>query len=288
MIDTKNAIIAATETVNRMKRLNTDAKRVALFLGRDDSHSIATAQKLKRLLIKNKLYVESDANFVIFVGGDGTLLRAVQENLNNLSNIAFIGVVTGTLGFFADYTGNELELLVRNILTDDFVYQENTLLEGKLTNSFGEKRVYALNEIRIENPFHTLVVNVNIDNSFLEEYHGSGLSICSSLGSTAYNRSLGGAIMSSSVNLLQLTEISTITNNRFSSLNSPLVLGDKQVVSISGVFSNCVIGHDHLSFSLPNENNKSLFTISLSDKKVLFAQRKHLSATDRLRRAFIN
>ena len=49
---------------------------------------------------------------MIFIGGDGTLLYAVQKYLDLLDDVNFVGIHTGTLGFFTDYTEEEYPVTI--------------------------------------------------------------------------------------------------------------------------------------------------------------------------------
>lgn len=60
---------------------------------------------------------------------------------------------------------------------------------------------------RIENVIQTLDLEVMIDDEFFENYRGTGMCVCTQAGSTAYNRSLKGAVIDEGLNLLQLHEI---------------------------------------------------------------------------------
>ena len=260
--------------------------KVFIYANGDGEVVEKTKEKLKKLLLSKRLYNETNPDLIVCVGGDGTILRAAQDYINTLSEVSFVGVSSGTLGYMADYTPTELKDLLNDILQDNFSYRRNNLVKGELSGK-SSQIIYGVNEIRIENPFHTLVMDVYIDDVFLEKYHGSGLNVCSSLGSSAYNRSLGGAIISEDVNLLQLTEIAAISNICFSSLESPIVLGQNQTITYRGSFDHCVIGFDHLSFSLGDVKTPVELRISLCSKEIIFARRKSLSGVDRLRKSFI-
>ena len=123
-------------------------------------------------------YVLDDENpdIVIFVGGDGTFLRAVQHYIDKLDSISFVGVNDGTLCFFFDYTSKDIAHLFRKIEKVEYVITPHRLLKGHLVFDDGvEDDVYAVNEIRIENPFHTLVSDINVNGELLENFRGNGL-----------------------------------------------------------------------------------------------------------------
>ena len=97
---------------------------------------------------------------VIFIGGDGTLLYAVQKYLDQLDHVNFVGIHTGTLGFFTDYTEDEYDVFINDIKTKEPKIFCSRLLQIN-TN---QAEYYALNEMRIENVKRTQVIDVLVDN----------------------------------------------------------------------------------------------------------------------------
>lgn len=218
-------------------------------------------------------------DIVIFVGGDGTFLRAVHEYINQLGYIKFIGINEGSLGFYPDYVMNELNEMLQDILNEDYHTYSFPLIKAVL----GEDTIYAVNEIRIENPFHTLISEVYIDDDYLETYRGNGLSIASSFGSTAYNKSLGGAVVIPDLATLQLSEIAPINNKVYNSLNSSLVCSYEHVLKLKGNFGGGVIGYDHLTI----KRNIEEISVELSDKIVHLIMKDTHSYIDKLRDSFL-
>lgn len=216
---------------------------------------------------------------VIYVGGDGTFLRAVHEYIDNIENIIFVGVNEGTVGYYPHFVIDEIDGVLAMLLSGDYDIDPHHLIVARL----GNEELYAVNELRIENPFHTLICNVLVNGVFLEEYRGNGLSICTSSGSGAYNRSLGGAIISPKLHTLQLTEIASINNYRYRSLNSSLVVSKQEEISVEGDFSEAVIGYDHLTTS--SDFNRISF--SLSDRVVNVVRKEGYQYIDKIRDTFI-
>lgn len=60
-------------------------------------------------------YDEETPEIVVSIGGDGTLLHAFHRYLHLLDQVAFVGIHTGHLGFYADWKPSELEKLVLSI-----------------------------------------------------------------------------------------------------------------------------------------------------------------------------
>ena len=205
---------------------------------------------------------EENPDIVIALGGDGTLLRAVHHYLNQLDCIKFIGINAGTRGYLMRFSKEDLDNILKNRLFDSEQY---SLIECLVKKEAEEETLFAVNEFRFENPFHTMIADVYINNSHLEKFRGNGLVISSSLGSSAYNKSLGGAVVDSSLEVLELTEIAAIENNVYRSLGSSLVLSKDKEISLDVDFKYVIVGYDHES--LPLVGVQSIL-VKLSDKKL--------------------
>lgn len=243
-------------------------------------------KKVKHLMGKYGHSIDdTDFDCVLYIGGDGTFLRAVQNNIHHLDKILFIGIHNGKLGFFYDYNLDEIEEIFKtlNNIEKENIY-EHRLLKAELTLVDGkEETLYAVNEIRIENPFRTLVSDVLIDGNKLETFSGNGLIVCSALGSTAYNRSLGGALVCPELDILQITEIAPILNRKYRSIGSSLILSGDKKVEFIGKLTNVVVGYDHLTANITNPLSVK---ISLSNKKVRILHRSSYVYENKLRECF--
>ena len=238
------------------------------------ARSDTKSQEYKQIL-KNKcqnaglVYDEQSPNVVIVIGGDGSVLYAISKYMNIIEDIVFVGVKTGTLGFFCDYQDNEFDLLINDILFDRLQICSYPLLQAKCD---GYKQIfYALNEIRVEDIVSTLHLDVIINDQLFEHYRGTGMCVSTQLGSSAYNRSLGGALIEEGLDLMQMTQIAGIHHCQYRSLQSPLILSKSSKVCLqSDQFASARMGLDVLSFSL--ENSKKI-EISYSNRYVQLVRR---------------
>lgn len=256
------------------------------ILHRDDELSLERVQSLKTLLeTHGHHYTQDNPELIITVGGDGTMLHAIHEYVDRLEEIKFVGIHTGTLGFFTDYTADEIEQFVID-LDKPYCLRSHPLIESRCYGGDGELRhqVFSLNESRVENIIQTQTMKVMINNEFLEEFRGNGLCVSGQLGSTAYNRSIGGAIIDESIQALQLTEISGIHHRYYRSLNSPLVLNRHSRITFeSESFEGAMLVYDHLNINLHKTKKIEVF---FSNKKVNFISFRQSSYYSRLRTLF--
>lgn len=243
-------------------------------------HEDLVKQLSNKLIDKSFINDENNPDIVFSIGGDGTFLRAVHKYIDKLDNLKFVGINKGSLGFLYDFAIDDFDNLLSDLVKGNYLVKELPLIKGEIN---GNKTIYALNEIRIENPFHTLTSDVFINEDKLETFRGNGLVVASSLGSSAYNKSLGGALIDNDLCALELTEIASINNNVYRSLGSSFVIEGKKSISFKGNLNECVVGFDCLT---TNDNLKEI-VISYSDKKVRVIYSKDHSYVKRIRKSFV-
>ena len=253
------------------------------ILNKKNNYSLSVKESLrKRLLDEGLQEDEENPDYVISVGGDGTLLRSLHKYENKLDTVIIVGIHTGKLGFLCDYLASDEDEIVSAIVSCKHIVDEVSLLCLKS----GEKMYYAMNEVRIESPYKTMKSEIYINDKLLEKYHGNGLNFSTSLGSSDYNHSLNGPLINPNMETIIMSEVAGINHNAYRSLKSPLVLGEKDVIKVSGNFFNCIIGYYNLFDTIVSSDNMELI-ISLSNKKVRLLNTKKRDYFDRLRSSFI-
>ena len=252
--------------------------RIGLFVKENKLSNEYVNGVIEKIKSHNHVFDNENPQYVLSLGGDGTFLQAVHKYLDILDQVIFICVNKGNLGYFSDFLDEDLDDVLSNL--DNYVVNRYRLLS---TSANGET-IYAVNEIRIENPFHTLKSEVFINNEYLESFRGNGLVVSTALGSTAYNKSLGGAIVDLSLEIMQMSEIAPINNCMFESLKSSLVLPDSAVIKFKGDFASVVIGYDYL---VKKDYKSNEIEFRLSDKKVALLNKKDHSNTKKLNKSFI-
>jgi len=135
-------------------------------------------------------------DLVLSVGGDGTFLETVLK-VKDLG-IPVAGVNTGRMGFLANIPGDEIDKSIDQLCRNDFEIVERSLLEiARPSKLFNGETGVALNEITIQKANLSMItIHVYVDEVFLNTYWADGLIISTATGSTAYNLSVGGPILS--------------------------------------------------------------------------------------------
>lgn len=232
-------------------------------------------------------YLENDEkpDTVFVIGGDGTFIYAVHYVTRKLgiglNDVKFYGIHTGTLGFYTDFRSDDYREFIDSFLQGKCYDVSFPLLQVV----FNEQKHHAINEIRIENPARTQKIDVYINGEKFERFQGTGMCLCTQLGSTAYNRSLGGAVIQEGLDFLELTEVAGIHHIKSRSLNSPIILkGDTIVEFRSESFKNAVLGCDSDIYPL-DDVHSIVVRIALSTR-VHTLRAKEVSYFDRLKSLF--
>ena len=140
-------------------------------------------------------YQETQANLVISVGGDGTLLRTAAAIGNSITPI--LGINTGHLGFLADVSPANIDTTIEAFLNGYYTIEERSLLSVESTQNLSVYP-YALNEVAILKFDNSALIQVTaeVDGNLLTSYLADGLIICTPTGSTGYSLSVNGPIIS--------------------------------------------------------------------------------------------
>lgn len=254
-------------------------KRYAIVSKKDDvSRHLAALIKEE---LKELTYDEEHPEIVISVGGDGTMIYSIHRYEHVLNDVSFVGIHTGTLGFFTDYLKDEYKQLVEDILTKEPEIFDRHLLRI----SYNGEIFQALNEMRIENSYRSQVIDMYVNDEHMETFRGNGLCVSTPSGSTALNKSLGGAVINPSLRLMQVTEIAGIHHNAYRSLGSPLILGEEDVVRFETDFNeNAVLGIDTDIYELKDHD---VIEARLSKRVAHFCNYRHISFVKRLRKSYL-
>ncbi|MEG1375652.1 MAG: NAD(+)/NADH kinase, partial [Myroides sp.] len=153
--------------------------------------------------------IDDDTKFFVSIGGDGTLLRAA--NFVKSKNIPIIGVNAGRLGFLANVQQEAIGFLIPLLFSNQYTLSRRTLLQldapDEATSKFNVN--FALNEITVtrKNSTSMITVEAYINNEYLATYWADGIIISTPTGSTGYNLSCGGPIITPDSNCLVITPI---------------------------------------------------------------------------------
>lgn len=178
---------------------------------------------------ETQITVDDNIQCIITVGGDGTVVRVAQNVTNR--RIPIVGLNCGHLGYLCDMTVENVEHCLDQLLSDNYKIDERMMLEGNCSND-GENRFRALNDIVVASDaagLYVLNITVKVNGIQLYSHNCDGLIVSTPTGSTAYNLSANGPIVSPHADCIILTPINPHTLNSRSII---LASGDQVEVSI--------------------------------------------------------
>ena len=147
---------------------------------------------------------------LIAFGGDGTLLAAAGAVVRSTADIPVLGVNLGRLGFLTEVGRTELGAALEAVLEGRTHVETRLLLQGRIDRA-GQTIAdrLALNDIVVtRGPLSRMIeIDVTVDREFVCHVKADGLILATATGSTAYNLSAGGPIVSPSLDAFVLTPI---------------------------------------------------------------------------------
>ena len=149
----------------------------------------------------------SSCDFLITVGGDGTLISTVRRSFKY--GIPVLGIHAGRLGFLADIGLEEFESFFVKILNGEYRIDERAILKAKISHKDRKIKMYAFNDIVLTRESISKMIHIDtyVDKKSFNTYYGDGVIISTPTGSTAYNLSAGGPIIFPMTNVFALTPI---------------------------------------------------------------------------------
>jgi len=253
------------------------------ILGKTDALSEQLKERIKTIMNK-AIYDKQSPDIVFTIGGDGTALRAVNQYSYRLDKTVFLTINTGNLGFFTNFLPSDIKQ-IEKLLKEEIRKEYFSLIEYRVKTKEELFSGLALNEITISNPPKVSFLTVEIDNEHFESFKGTGLLVSTPIGSTAYNKSLGGAVIDPSLITLQLTEISSINSNSYKTLGSSLVICGSKKISIKGTAqSPYLFTADFLQRRI---NDLEEIEIKIAEQKVAIVKTDTKTFFDRVKKAFL-
>ena len=186
----------------------------------------------------DELYANAD--LLIVLGGDGTILEAARRSAMRQTPI--LGINLGRVGYMAELEMGELELLSHlfDCVTAEghrpaaYEIEKRSMIHVELVNTQGEVRqqMYGLNDAVITNGSVARIVDIELsaDGSPVTTYRADGLIVATPTGSTAYSMSAGGPVADPRVKCFCVTPICP-----HSLAARPMIFPDESVLEIRNI-----------------------------------------------------
>lgn len=259
-------------------------------LDRGDPLSVELTQQFHKLAEQRGFVLDAESpEIVVSIGGDGTMLHAFHTFIDRIPDLAFVGVHTGHLGFYADWKADELTELIDHMSGEAGSMKPRLvkypLVQLEIHKKSGTSSYIALNEFTLKGVDGTVVAQIDINDVTFEMFRGDGICVSTPSGSTAYNKSVGGAMVHPSIDALQIAEIASINNRIFRTLGSPLLLPKHHHCDIfSRKEQRLLLTIDHVNISI---DDLVSVRCQVAEQKVSFARYRPFPFWNRVRDAFL-
>lgn len=251
----------------------------------DNALSAEVSTRLKEILLKNKYeFVDANPDLSIAIGGDGSCLRMIKSCTFN-SDVFFVGVNAGTLGFLQEIKIDDIESFVECLNNNKFKIEEVGIQETEIETEDGKFLYYSLNEIVIrEKDLNTVILEVRVDDACLEKYIGDGLLISTSIGSTAYNLSFGGSIVNNNFHTLQITPIAPLNNKAYRNLLNSVIIPEHTEIDIVPLKKDLLISIDGENIVF---NNVKYIKTAVRNKRIKFLRLENYNFYEKINEKFL-
>lgn len=203
-------------------------ERFCIITNRDKDEELAVTNQIRSILTENNRKwvlteehiaangchytraeeIPKDTECVIVLGGDGTLLQVAHDLEGR--DIPILGINLGTLGFLAETELSEVERALQLLFEDQYLIEEHMMLTAEfLCKEKPEEVPDALNDLVVtRSGFSRLIhLGIYVNGELVNDYRGDGVIISTPTGSTGYNLSAGGPILSPSAEMMVITPV---------------------------------------------------------------------------------
>ncbi len=178
--------------------------------------------------------IPSQADLLIVLGGDGTLLSVAR--LVDDRRTPILGINLGSLGFLTEITRDEIVPVLTRLMAGELTVSERLRLDVVIRRDGVElARHRVLNDLVINKGALARIIDMEawVDDTYLTTFKADGLIVATPTGSTAYNLAAGGPIISPALHCLVISPICPhMLTNR------PIIVSDEALIRIEVKFQD--------------------------------------------------
>lgn len=263
-------------------------RRKMYFFYKKEQDLETKVNNLQLLAEANNFEVVKDyrtANIIVAVGGDGTFLQAVQKT-GFKEDCLYAGISTEyASSFYCDFHIDETDKMVEAMTNEQIEVRKYPTIQVTVDDL---SKFYCLNECSIRSAIiKTFAIDVYIDDLHFETFRGDGMIVSTPTGSTAYNKSVHGAVVDPMLPCFQVSELASINNNSYRTLGSPFILAGARKLTLKVVQD----GNDYPTIGIDNEalsiRHVEKLDIQLADQKIKTVKLKDNSFWEKVKRTFL-
>lgn len=216
------------ENEYRIKQENRQIKTIGLIINSDKKQIVQIGRQVIDLLRRQQVHVLaidkeaealripsvsegqfcSEAQMVLVIGGDGTMLRAARTVYGK--EIPILGINQGYLGFLTEVEVEQLDQALEQLLSGNYQVERRMMLNAEVYRDGAcIADVNALNDMVVTKGALSRIIRTELylDDALVERHYGDGLIFSTPTGSTGYSLSAGGPIVYPSIDVCIMTPI---------------------------------------------------------------------------------
>lgn len=252
-------LIALFPNLNKPKSIQTSLA-IRDFLQKKGISVVTEEEKAEALNVPSLAAIPPEnIDFLISLGGDGTILRIIHAHPQLQAPI--LGINMGSLGFMADIPIEEVYSGLEALIEGKYLVNERIMIEGRID---GKEPHFAVNEIVIHRGSQPSLINlkIEVDGSYLNTFSADGLIVSTPNGSTAYSLAAGGPILTPELQVLAITPICPHTIS-----NRPIVISCERKIKVSYQSPHAPVEVTYDGFSLQKMDSDYELFITPSSRK---------------------
>lgn len=250
-----------------------------------DQAKVETLYKLAEQYHFTVVENHENANIIVSIGRDGAFLQAVRKT-GFRNDCLYAGIsTTGQLSMYCDFHIDDHDKMIAAITEERVEVRRYPTIEVTVDE---QTSFHCLNEFVIRSGvIKTLVIDVFIDDFHFETFRGDGMVIATPTGSTAYNKSVKGAVVDPLLPCFQVSELSSLNNNRYRSLDSSFILSGNRRLKLNitqQANSYPTMGMDNEALSIQHVDS---IIVTLSNTVIKTIKLKDNSFWHKVKRRFL-
>ena len=208
----------------------------------------------------------------------------VRDNGFN-SDIYYVGVNAGTLGFLQDVTIEQLDEFFKAVKEEKVKIDSLGIQETNIYTKGEIIELKSLNELVIrDKDLKVARLSINIDDEELEFFVGDGILVSTSIGSTAYNMSFGGSIVYNTLHTLQITPIAPLNSKSYRDLINSVIIPENKKIEIIPENENLLLSLDGENYII--DNVEKIETV-VDKKRIKCLRPKGYSFSNKIKSKFL-
>lgn len=212
-------------------------------------------------------------DFVIALGGDGTILQAVTEVRD--ADVPIMGVNLGRLGFLATIGKTRIESAIQKLLSGAYTIEWRRLLWLESNPPLFGETPFALNDFTIlkRDTSSMITIHTYLNGAYLNSYWADGLIVATPSGSTGYSLSCGGPVVFPNSGNFVITPVAPHNLSA-----RPIVVSDKSIISfeVEGRAENFLCTLDSRFETISNDYQLAVRSCDFTAKLVLLQSDTYL------------